>query len=71
MRADVCKRVRVGVEAVRAWPIWELPRWLVAFILAVGAIYFAAASLSGSFTALKVANSTAHGWPSFFSTLRI
>ena len=45
MRADVCKRVRVGVEAVRAWPIWEVPRWLVAFIVAVGAVYFAAVAL--------------------------
>ena len=33
--------------------------------------YFAAASFSGSFTASKVANSTAQGSPSFFSTLRI
>jgi len=46
VRADVCKRVRVGVEAVRAWPIWEVPRWLVAFIVAVGAVYFAAVALS-------------------------
>jgi serine/threonine protein kinase len=36
-----------------------------------GRDYFAAASFSGSLTASKVANSTAHGSPSFFSTLRI
>ena len=35
MRADVCKRMRVGVETVRAWPLWEVPRWLVGFIVAV------------------------------------
>jgi diguanylate cyclase (GGDEF)-like protein len=46
VRADVCKRVRVGIGAVRAWPLWELPRWLVAFIVAVSAVYVAAIALT-------------------------
>lgn len=46
MRADVCKRMRVGIQAVRAWPLWELPRWLVSFIVAVSVVYFAAVALT-------------------------
>ena len=33
--ANVCASVS---QAVRAWPIWELPPWLVAFIVAVTAV---------------------------------
>ncbi|HVB44365.1 MAG TPA: GGDEF domain-containing protein [Streptosporangiaceae bacterium] len=36
-----CKRVRGWLATVRAWPIWELPRGLVAFIAAVILIYSA------------------------------
>ena len=46
MRADVCKRVRVGVETVRAWPLWEVPGWLVGFIVAVVVAYVAAVGLA-------------------------
>ena len=46
MPADVCKRVRVGVETVRAWPLWEVPGWLVGFIVAVVVVYVAAVGLA-------------------------
>ena len=32
-------RARAQLAAVRAWPLWELPRWLVAFIIVVTAGY--------------------------------
>jgi diguanylate cyclase (GGDEF)-like protein len=44
--ADVCKRVRVGIEAVRAWPIWELQSWLVGFIVTVATVYLAVTVLA-------------------------
>jgi diguanylate cyclase (GGDEF)-like protein len=39
MRPEHCKRVREHPHAVRRWPVWQLPRWLVAFIAAVTAVY--------------------------------
>jgi diguanylate cyclase (GGDEF)-like protein len=39
MRPGLRNRVRARVPAVRAWPVWENPRWLVAFIVAVVAVY--------------------------------
>lgn len=39
MRPGFRKRVRARGSAVRAWPVWENPRWLVAFIVAVVAVY--------------------------------
>src|SRR5258708_32660487 len=41
-----CNRVRKQLAAVRAWPVWELPRWLVAFIVGVIAVYAAAVVLT-------------------------
>lgn len=46
MSADACKRMRVGKQAVRAWPMWELPRWLTGFIIVVVTGYVAAAGLA-------------------------
>jgi len=42
MRRRVCARVRSGLRAVRAWPIWELPGGAVLFILLVIAGYVGA-----------------------------
>jgi diguanylate cyclase (GGDEF)-like protein len=42
MRAGVCKRLQAGLQAVRAWPIWELRRWLIVFIASVTTLYAAA-----------------------------
>lgn len=50
MRTDGCKRMQVGFDAVRAWPLWELPRWLVAFIVAVGAVYVAAIAVAAQYS---------------------
>jgi diguanylate cyclase (GGDEF)-like protein len=42
MPAGDCKRMHVALQAVRAWPIWDLRRWLIAYIVSVAAIYVAA-----------------------------
>ncbi len=41
-----CNRVREQLAAVRAWPVWELPGWLVAFIAGVIAAYGVAIGLT-------------------------
>ncbi len=56
MPPGVCKRVQAGVcAAVKAWPLWELPRWLVVFIAFVSVSYVAAIGL-----ALSTTHVTAH-----------
>jgi diguanylate cyclase (GGDEF)-like protein len=40
--------VQAGFQVVRAWSLWELPRWLTAFVLAVTVIYLAAVGLAVS-----------------------
>src|SRR5258708_30428400 len=47
MQVGVCKRMQVGVPAFRAWPLWELPGKLAAFIIATTAVYAAALGLAG------------------------
>ena len=39
MSSERCKRVREHGSAARQWPIWQLQRWLVAFIVGVTTIY--------------------------------
>ena len=39
MGSGLCNRVRARVPALRAWPVWENPRWLVVFIVTVVAAY--------------------------------
>ena len=39
MRPGFRKRVRARGPAVKAWPVWENPRWLVVLIVAVVAVY--------------------------------
>jgi diguanylate cyclase (GGDEF)-like protein len=41
------------VLAVRAWPLWALPRWLVWFLLAVMAAYVVALGAAASATSLR------------------
>ena len=43
-----CKLLHARLRAVRAWPLWELPRWLVAFICTVCAVYAAAVGLAAA-----------------------
>jgi len=42
--------------AVRSWPLWSLPRWLVVFILAVIAADLAAIGAAASFTTITRSN---------------
>ena len=42
-----CNRVRQWHMTVRAWPVWELPRWLTAFIAALVTVYVLAAAAAG------------------------
>jgi diguanylate cyclase (GGDEF)-like protein len=46
MRRERCKRVRERGHAVLAWPIWQLQRWLVAFIAAVTVLYLGAVGVA-------------------------
>ncbi|HTT54481.1 MAG TPA: GGDEF domain-containing protein [Streptosporangiaceae bacterium] len=48
MRVGVCKRLHASIRAARAWPIWELPRWLIVFILAVATACAAAIGLAAT-----------------------
>ena len=46
MLRSACKRMHAGRQAIRAWPLWELPRWLIFFIAAVVAAYVGAVGLA-------------------------
>jgi diguanylate cyclase (GGDEF)-like protein len=46
MRPGLCNRVRARVPAVRAWPVWEHPKWLVVLIVAVVAAYATAIGIT-------------------------
>lgn len=46
MRREHCKRVREHGAAVLKWPIWQLQRWLVAFIAGVTALYLVAIAVA-------------------------
>jgi diguanylate cyclase (GGDEF)-like protein len=46
MSSERCKRVREHQHAALRWPVWQLPRWLVAFICAVSTIYAAAIAVA-------------------------
>jgi diguanylate cyclase (GGDEF)-like protein len=47
-----CKRVPWR-QAVRAWPLWELPRWVIAFIVGVAGAYLAAVGVAASLVHLR------------------
>ena len=38
--------MQFGVQAIRAWPLWELPSWLVGFIAAIVAVFAGAVGLA-------------------------
>jgi diguanylate cyclase (GGDEF)-like protein len=50
VRRDACERVQAELQAVRAWPVWELPRRLILFIVAVATAYVAAVGVAGAAT---------------------
>src|ERR1700722_7318787 len=53
MQLGVCKRMHAPLAAARAWPLWELPRWLTGYIVAIGVAYLAVLSVVGQFYALS------------------
>lgn len=46
MQLAVCKRMHVGAQAFRAWPVWDLSPGLRAFIVSITAVYAAALVLA-------------------------
>jgi len=48
VRLNACVRLQQRLSAVRAWPLWELPHWLVAYIITVSAAYGAALALAAA-----------------------
>lgn len=53
MQLGVCKRLHAPLGAARAWPLWELPRWLVSYIVAVVATYLVVLAVVSQFYALS------------------
>ena len=53
MRLGVCKRMHAPLGAARAWPLWELPRWLTGYIVAMGVAYLAVLSVVAQFYTLS------------------
>lgn len=47
-------RVRQCIHAVRRWPMWDLPRWLVAFVAVTIALYGAAIAVSARTASLTL-----------------
>jgi diguanylate cyclase (GGDEF)-like protein len=56
MATEGCKRVHSGTRvhrsAIRAWPLWELPRWVVIFIVMVTTVYVAVIGFAATTTPL-------------------
>jgi diguanylate cyclase (GGDEF)-like protein len=48
MSLGPCRRLREQLRAVRGWPIWEYPRWLVAYVVLVVAGYVATTAAVGA-----------------------
>jgi diguanylate cyclase (GGDEF)-like protein len=48
-----CGRVRALLAACRAWPLWELPSWLAAFIILVTAGYGLAIAIAARHAAIS------------------
>ena len=61
MQLGVCKRLHAPLGAARAWPLWELPRWLVSYIAAVVATYLVVLTVVSQFYALSRASSSCSG----------
>ena len=48
MSSERCKRVHLHAGAAREWPLWQLPRWLVAYIAATTVAYLLAIALAAT-----------------------
>jgi diguanylate cyclase (GGDEF)-like protein len=53
---ELIHRLPRRMTAVSAWPLWSLPRWLLAYILGIIAVDLAAIGLAASFTTITRAN---------------
>ena len=53
MQLGACKRMHPPFRAARAWPLWELPRWLTGYIVAIVVTYLAVLSVVGQFYSLS------------------
>lgn len=53
MQLGVCKRMHAPLRAARAWPLWELPRWLTGYVVAIVVAYLAVLSVVGQFYTLS------------------
>ena len=53
MQLGVCKRMHAPLAAARAWPLWELPRWLTGYVIAIVVAYLAVLSVVGQFYTLS------------------
>jgi len=53
---ELIRRLQRRMTAVSAWPLWSLPRWLLAYILGIIAVDLAAIGLAASFTTITRAN---------------
>ena len=53
---ELIRRLLRRMTAVSEWPLWSLPRWLVAYIPSVIAVDLAAIGLAASFTTFTRAN---------------
>ncbi len=47
------RRLLRRTTALRRWPLWTLPRWLVVFLLTVIAVYLAAIGIAASVTTIR------------------
>jgi diguanylate cyclase (GGDEF)-like protein len=56
MRPGLRNRVQARVPAMRSWPVWENPRWLAAFIVAVVAVYALAVGFAARTASLPAHN---------------
>ena len=41
-----------GIAAIGSWPLWSVPRWLLAYVLTIDAVAVAAVAVAASFTTI-------------------
>ncbi len=46
----ITRRLPLRATAIRDWPLWSLPNWLIVFVLTVVALFLAAIGFAASFT---------------------
>jgi diguanylate cyclase (GGDEF)-like protein len=53
MNLGTGQREREPLRAVRTWPVWEYPRWLVAYIVVMVAVYGIAVAATGAMASIS------------------